>query len=349
MPRVSRGSEFAGLRVALQPWKMDLGGEKVTVVKGKKEVVVVSYGRRPFYYDKQGCIIPDGFTAETFVAGHTFIATTKVNSQGRERPYYRFNLKEDERVTSGWQNTPTGALDAVNRALNNTRHKYGTNGRLMIGVTYDAVQERIRQVFDEPSQKPASSKRYKDETNTESEAEESDDDEKTPKSQRRTLKKKASLQSELSASRKEKSTSPPSSTVSNRRRAYSDAPRTLKRFQQLQPIEQSAGQVLSMGFRPSATTKTIIFGANINNSQTSVPEFSSQTSLDLCGELNSQEQDTLVGDLASTLTNPIFAQRCKEAHTLADALATRFGYQLMQIPRERSISMQSTSAVYGCD
>jgi len=125
-----------------------LGGEKITVHKGKKEVVILDYGAHPFHVDSKGRIIPNGFKVETYVSGYMFLASTQVDTDA-QKVKYCFAWKDNEDINSGWKKSPTGALDAANKALHNLKHKYGTNGQLMIGVTYDPVQVRIREVFAE--------------------------------------------------------------------------------------------------------------------------------------------------------------------------------------------------------
>jgi len=121
---------------------------KVTVEKKKKSVVVVDFGHAPFLLiekpNRRKIYIPDGFTVECFCFHKIFIGQTSVQNESVQ---YQFFLKSDPTKTSGWQKSPSGALKTVNERIKNRFYIDGSNGALVIGVTYPNLQTEIVKRF----------------------------------------------------------------------------------------------------------------------------------------------------------------------------------------------------------
>jgi hypothetical protein len=120
---------------------------KITVEKKKKSVIVVDWGHAPFaVQEKQGrrVYIPDGFTVESFCFNRLWIGQTSVRGDTIQ---YQFFLKSEPCKTSGWQKSASAALAVANDRLKNRFYKPGSNGALVIGVTYPNLQEEIVRRF----------------------------------------------------------------------------------------------------------------------------------------------------------------------------------------------------------
>jgi len=129
--------------------------EHITVQEHKKAVKVLCWGSSPVFIDRviqrRGgpsveVIIPHGFKCETKESGVVLYAETRVQRAGAKAEY-RFTVKSTG-IKGIWAPTPTGALDDVQDRINNTRHRRGYNGCLVVGVTYPNLQRRIREVLD---------------------------------------------------------------------------------------------------------------------------------------------------------------------------------------------------------
>jgi len=123
---------------------------KVTAVKGKAAVYVINWGRAPFATErtKRGvAYIPDGFMVEAKSDSQIWIAETRVNDKGVAE--YRFSLKENTDIKSEWRGNPTAAYKEVNVRSGNSKFATGSNGRLIIGVTYENLQNEIFKRFTE--------------------------------------------------------------------------------------------------------------------------------------------------------------------------------------------------------
>ena len=121
---------------------------KITAVKGKAAVFVVNWGRAPFAIEttKRGvAYIPDGFIVEAKSDSHFWIAETRVTSKGNAE--YRFSLRDDPTIRSEWRLNPTAAYKDVNTKYGNLKFATGSNGRLIIGVTYENLQAEIIKRF----------------------------------------------------------------------------------------------------------------------------------------------------------------------------------------------------------
>lgn len=73
-----------------------------------------------------------------------WIGETRVE---RSLAYYRFALKENLEVKSDWRDNPTAAYKEASERAGNVKFSKGSNGRLIIGVTYENLQAEIRQRF----------------------------------------------------------------------------------------------------------------------------------------------------------------------------------------------------------
>ena len=122
-------------------------GIKVSVQHKRASVLIISYGESPFTLEptKQGFAwIPNGFVVECKCDGETWIGRTLVENQGGEAKY-SFHLKRDPTIKSSFQPNPTAAYKEVSILAGNERLNKGSNGRLIIGVTYDNLQALIRE------------------------------------------------------------------------------------------------------------------------------------------------------------------------------------------------------------
>ena len=116
---------------------------KITAVKGKSSVLVLNWGGAPFAKEvtKRGiAIVPSGFKVEVKSDSKVWFAETRVE---RNLPYYQFSLKEDPTLCSDWRDNPTAAYKEASERCGNDKFSKGSNGRLIIGVTYDNLQKQI--------------------------------------------------------------------------------------------------------------------------------------------------------------------------------------------------------------
>jgi hypothetical protein len=133
---------------------------EVTVQKKKKAVLVLNWGSAPFGIEESSCrgkaYIPTNFEVETVAARRVWIARTRVNDGMVQ---YQFEPKGEPNKSSGWKKSPSGAFCEVNGIVHNKYYKQGSNGALIIGVTYPSLQEEIlarfgkelRSAVEEPS------------------------------------------------------------------------------------------------------------------------------------------------------------------------------------------------------
>jgi len=120
---------------------------KITVEKKKKSVVVVDFGHAPFAViekHNRKVYIPDGFTVETFCFTRMWIGQTSVRDNVVQ---YQFFLKSEPHKTSGWQKSASAALALANERVKNKHFTPGSNGALVIGVTYPNLQDEIIKRF----------------------------------------------------------------------------------------------------------------------------------------------------------------------------------------------------------
>jgi hypothetical protein len=118
---------------------------KITVVKGRKEVQVNSWGSLPLAkatVEGRVVYIPNGFEVETFSHKKYWLARTRVTASGQAE--YQFVYRDYPRDgTSDWKPSPTAAYREANQRLSNLRYTEGSNGAIIIGVTYPNLQEII--------------------------------------------------------------------------------------------------------------------------------------------------------------------------------------------------------------
>lgn len=122
---------------------------KITAVKGKSSVFVLAWGNAPFAKEltKRGAaIVPNGFKVEVKSDSKIWVAETRVE---RSLPYYRFSLKDDPAMMSDWRDNPTAAYKEASERCGNEKFSKGSNGRLIIGITYENLQNEIQTRFSE--------------------------------------------------------------------------------------------------------------------------------------------------------------------------------------------------------
>jgi len=117
--------------------------KRITVVKGKGSVQVLDWGRAPFAIErtKRGnAFIPSGFRIRCKSDSQHWIGETDVQDS---QPFFQFILESDQTIRSGWHATSTAAYNEANRLAKNEKFNKGSNGRLIIGVTYPILQKLI--------------------------------------------------------------------------------------------------------------------------------------------------------------------------------------------------------------
>lgn len=122
---------------------------KVTVCNKRKAVEVVSYGGAPLFLDDKGRVFPNGFTVRTKCNKKSWLASIRVTSNPFQGVEYRFVCESNPVDGAGdWFSTPTKAFqDASETKLRDLRYHPGTNGAVLIGVTYDNIQRVIKEHF----------------------------------------------------------------------------------------------------------------------------------------------------------------------------------------------------------
>ena len=122
---------------------------KVTVAPNKGAVLVLDWGHSPFAVvqasnTRNRAIIPTGFKVEVRSDKRFWIGETCVEDM---IPKFRFHLKDSE-IKTEWFDNPTSAYrQAFQIYVSRSKHLNGTNGRLIIGVTYDNLQDHIWRIF----------------------------------------------------------------------------------------------------------------------------------------------------------------------------------------------------------
>ena len=115
--------------------------EKVTVSKSRKAVNVLSLGWFPVANVK-GKLIPDGFKVRTYNEGVYWFATVRVFPSGHVQ--YRFSTGEH---IGDWEDNPTRAYASARKLKFPLKAKNGTNGAVIVGVTYPNLQKLIKARF----------------------------------------------------------------------------------------------------------------------------------------------------------------------------------------------------------
>jgi len=127
---------------------------QVKVAYGRKEVKVLNWGEPPFAFEETRthgrCVIPSDFTVESVSQGQTWIGQTRVIEERvdgalRFVAQYRFWSINNPDWRSEWRKTASKAYGEANSK--NPRYRKGTNGALVIGVTYDTLQQEIQVRF----------------------------------------------------------------------------------------------------------------------------------------------------------------------------------------------------------
>lgn len=134
---------------------------KISVDKHKKAGVVYSWGTAPYFYEKRGGIISNGFIMRSTFLGHVLVSETLVveNANGEKEALFRFQVENNHSVLLACGEffaTPSGALDVLNKTLEANGHAFlksyreGTNGSLHIGIRCPEAQAEIRKAAGEP-------------------------------------------------------------------------------------------------------------------------------------------------------------------------------------------------------
>lgn len=130
--------------------------DKMMVMKRKGNVTVKYWGSAPIGVVKQ-CktkvlsYVPNGFQMETFADKHEWVGRTKVSDAGLVE--YCFWLKSDPQIKSLWFPNPTRAYIDVFTQLTDVTEEHkqkvvsSANGRLIIGVMYESLQQEIKKRF----------------------------------------------------------------------------------------------------------------------------------------------------------------------------------------------------------
>ena len=129
--------------------------EAISVVKRKGTVMVLKWGGPPLAIERtiRGvAFVPDGFEVETISDRMTWIGQTRVLRNAVLQ--YRFHLKSDPSKAGGWHKNASRAYRDAFAQIGNVPkdqldHLKSSNGRLIIGVTYGNLQDRIRKFFGE--------------------------------------------------------------------------------------------------------------------------------------------------------------------------------------------------------
>jgi len=127
------GSSFPALLV-----KID-----VCVAKKRAVVTVRNFGAAPYFTDKAGVIVPNGYLVEKFRDGILWYGQTKVEN---DTAWYKFSSKDIPSLVSEWKETPTEAYKEVAMKIKKRDTKWikGVNGRIVIGVHSDNVQKLLK-------------------------------------------------------------------------------------------------------------------------------------------------------------------------------------------------------------
>ena len=132
---------------------------KVTVQKGKGAVTVLNWGGPPFirleetkknqhhvYY------IPNGFTVLTIADYRHWIGESRTLSGVAEFSFQLYG-KETPREKLCWSTAPSNAYHLANIMVRNRKYTKGNNGRLILGLFYEPIQKRLRNIFGDQMDK----------------------------------------------------------------------------------------------------------------------------------------------------------------------------------------------------
>ena len=124
-------------------------------VKGKASPTVLNWGGPPFALrkTKRGlAYIPNGFKLEVkrdkmVWIGEIMVKDIDATNLANNEVLFRFYLKSDPSKLSDWHVNPTAAYKDVSNIVNNTHFNKGSNGQLLIGITYGEFQKIICETF----------------------------------------------------------------------------------------------------------------------------------------------------------------------------------------------------------
>ena len=132
---------------------------KVTVQKGKGAVTVLNWGGPPFIRleetkKKQHHVyyIPNGFTVLTTADYRHWVGESRTLSGVAEFSFQLYG-KETPREKLCWATAPSNAYHLANTMVRNRRYTKGNNGRLILGLFYEPIQKRLRNIFGDQMDK----------------------------------------------------------------------------------------------------------------------------------------------------------------------------------------------------
>ena len=132
---------------------------KVTVQKGKGAVTVLNWGSPPFIRleetkKKQHHVyyIPNGFTVLTIADYRHWIGESRTLS-GVAEFSFQLHGKETPREKLCWSTAPSNAYHLANIMVRNRKYTKGNNGRLILGLFYEPIQKRLRNIFGDQMDK----------------------------------------------------------------------------------------------------------------------------------------------------------------------------------------------------
>ena len=123
--------------------------ETLTVVPRKASVTVLDWGTRPLAKvaaaKGKEAFIPHGVKIRTHSDNEDWIAETNVDADTLEVSY-RFSLPS-RGETGPWFPNPTAAYKEINKLVKCNPSK-GSNGQLIVGITYESLQKRVWEIFN---------------------------------------------------------------------------------------------------------------------------------------------------------------------------------------------------------
>lgn len=114
-------------------------------LQGRKKVIVENVGHQPVQRvtDRTGksYYVPNGLRVKSFSNGTFWLGETRVGPGGQVE--YNFHLPGGEARDRDWRPSPTSAFRAANQFAQNQKYKEGQSGSIVIGVSFDSMQDLI--------------------------------------------------------------------------------------------------------------------------------------------------------------------------------------------------------------
>ena len=139
---------------------------KITTKERRRTLNMVTLGSAPFASVNcrggKRAWIPNGLKGICYSDGLYWIVETRVRDGIAQ---FKCTCQDDESKTSEWEKNPSKAYKIANKS--NPNYTRGSNGRLVFGVTYEAIQEEILTLYKdelpvETVMQPKSKKRLSD-------------------------------------------------------------------------------------------------------------------------------------------------------------------------------------------